>query len=71
MRPAATLDVTVPASRELHIVLPDDVPIGAARVVVLVGELESLTDEQHARFWRAWTEQGPQGPITDEEASLP
>ncbi|MBI4702545.1 MAG: hypothetical protein HY744_15605 [Deltaproteobacteria bacterium] len=71
MKPAVTLDVNVPESRELHLVLPPDVPAGVARIVVLVGETEVLTEEQHAQLWRIWMERGPQGAIGDEEAGLP
>jgi hypothetical protein len=41
MKTAATLDVTVPESRELRVVLPPEVPPGQARLVVMVEERDA------------------------------
>ena len=32
---------------------------------------KSLPQEQQQKLWQAWLEQGPQGPITEEDEAFP
>jgi hypothetical protein len=47
MKTAATINVTVPESRELNLVLPPEVPPGQARLVVLVEEATDRVDDSN------------------------
>lgn len=56
-----TLDTTIP-------------PLEGKRVHVLVESLEEemeLSVEEQAKLWQEWSERGPQGPISDEDADFP
>lgn len=51
-------------------------PLEGKRVLVLIEPLEGsemeLSPESQARLWQSWVENGPQGPIEDEdEAEFP
>jgi hypothetical protein len=55
-----TLEATVP-------------PLEGQRVHVLIEPIEetTLSAQEQAELWRQWAEQGPQGPISIEDAELP
>jgi hypothetical protein len=48
-------------------------PLEGQRVHVLIEPVEetALSAQEQADLWRQWAEQGPQGPISIEDADLP
>jgi hypothetical protein len=55
-----TLETTVP-------------PFEGQRVHVLIEPIEEraeLSAQEQAKFWQEWTDKGPQGPISAEDADL-
>jgi hypothetical protein len=48
-------------------------PLEGQRVHVLIEPIEEtvLSAQEQAELWRQWTERGPQGPISIEDAELP
>ena len=46
MKTAATVDVTVPANREITVVLPPDVPAGKAKLLVMVEDSVEIEDRE-------------------------
>jgi hypothetical protein len=48
-------------------------PLEGQRVHVLIEPVEetALSAQEQAELWRRWAEQGPQGPISIEDADLP
>lgn len=56
-----TLETTVP-------------PLEGQRVHVLIEPLEEkveLSAREQAELWQEWSSNGPQGPISDDDAELP
>ncbi len=54
-----TLSTNVPPNREVHLVLPDDVPLGPAEIVVVVASkasaaLHTLGDLMGSEFFGMW-----------------
>jgi hypothetical protein len=46
MKTAATIDVTIPENRKLEVELPPEVPVGKAKLLVMVDEQVEGSDDQ-------------------------
>lgn len=56
-----SLNVDIPASRELHVTLPDDIPIGPAEIVLVVAPQmptgnSTLGELAQSEFFGMWSD---------------
>jgi hypothetical protein len=60
----------IPKNRVISGIYNGIILYSIARIVLMDADAE-LTPEEHAKLWREWGQNGPQGPISEEDAEEP